>query len=195
MKQVFIIFAEGFEEIEGLTAADLLRRAQIRVKLLGLDTEEIVTGAHGIGVRMDGSLKDLKLDEAEAILLPGGMPGTRYLKESSLLADILRKADEKKIRLGAICAAPSVLGNLGLLIGRRAVCYPGFEEQLSGARVLEESVVTDGHITTSRGMGTAIDFGLELIRLLKDGEEAERIKDSVIYNRQETGGDGNVVQK
>lgn len=183
MKQVFIIFAEGFEEIEGLTAADLLRRAGVEVKLLGLDTEEIVTGAHGIGVQMNGALKDLRLDEAEAILLPGGMPGTKYLGESSLLADFLRKADEKKIRLGAICAAPSVLGNLGLLIGRRAVCYPGFEDQLLGAEVLEESVVTDGHITTSRGMGTAIDFGLEMISLLKGQEEAERIKAAVIYNR------------
>lgn len=183
MSKVYIVFAEGFEEIEGLTVVDLLRRAGIQVQMVGLDTDGTVVGAHGIRVQMDTDLAGIELKDAQAIVLPGGMPGTKHLGASSRLGELLKEADSKKIRLGAICAAPSVLGGLGLLQGKRAVCYPGFEERLTGATVSEESVVTDGHITTSRGMGTAIDFGLELIAVLKGLEESERISSSIIYQK------------
>lgn len=117
------------------------------------------------------------------LVLPGGMPGTKHLGACEKLTALLKKADEQKIRIGAICAAPSVLGDLGLLRGKKAVCYPGFEERLAGAEVLREQVVTDGHITTSRGMGTAIPFGLEMISCLKGEEEAERIAEAIIFRR------------
>ncbi len=181
MKNVFVFFAEGFEEIEALTVVDLLRRAEIPVKMTGIAGEGDVTGSHGIRVGMDTSVDEVRLEDTEMLVLPGGMPGTRYLGGCEELTSLLKEADKEQIRIGAICAAPSVLGDLGLLEGRKAVCYPGFEERLTGAKVLKEEVVTDGHITTSRGLGTAIPFALELITGLKGKEVAERIAASVIY--------------
>lgn len=183
MSRAYVIFAEGFEEIEGLTVVDLLRRAEIEVVMTGLEGKEDVTGAHGIRVGMDCSLDQADLSEAAAIILPGGMPGTKNLGNSRKLAGMLKEADQKKIWIGAICAAPSVLGDLGLLKGRRAVCYPGFEGRLEGAIASEAPVEVDGHIITSRGMGTAIEFGLSLIAQLKSEKEAERIGTSIIYDK------------
>ncbi len=183
MSKVYVIFAEGFEEIEGLTVVDILRRADVEVCMTGLNTKERVTGAHGIGVWMDRALEEIHLEDDDAVVLPGGMPGTRYLAESEHLAGVLRQANEKKLRLAAICAAPSVLGGLGLLKGKKAACYPGFEEKLTGAEVLFESVVTDGNITTSRGMGTAIDFALELVRILKGENQAKEVAGSILYQK------------
>ena len=148
MKNVFVFFAEGFEEIEALTVVDLLRRAEIPVKMTGISGEGDVTGSHGIRVGMDTSVDEVRLENTEMLVLPGGMPGTRYLGGCEELTSLLKEADKEQIRIGAICAAPSVLGDLGLLKGRKAVCYPGFEERLTGAKVLKEEVVTDGHIFT-----------------------------------------------
>lgn len=181
MKNVYVFFAEGFEEIEALTVVDLLRRAELSVKMTGIAGKGSVTGSHGICVGMDASIDEVSLEQAQMLVLPGGMPGTKYLGACESLTSLLKQADEQKIRIGAICAAPSVLGDLGLLNGRKAVCYPGFEGRLTGAEVLEEQAVTDGHITTSRGLGTAIPFALEIITLLKGKEEAEKIAASVIY--------------
>lgn len=181
MKNVYVFFAEGFEEIEALTVVDLLRRADVPVKMTGIAGKGSVTGSHGIVVGMDGSVEEVSLDETEMLVLPGGMPGTRYLGACETLVSLLKEADERKIRIGAICAAPSILGDLGFLNGRKAVCYPGFEERLTGAEVLTEQAVTDGHITTSRGLGTAIPFALEILALLKGKAEADRIAASVIY--------------
>lgn len=181
MKNVYVFFAEGFEEIEALTVVDLLRRAQIPAVMTGITGNGDVTGSHGIRIGMDASIEDVSLENAAMLVLPGGMPGTRHLGACEKLAELLREADAQKIRIGAICAAPSVLGDMGLLKGRKAVCFPGFEERLTGAEVQTAKAVTDGHITTSRGMGTAIPFGLEIIRLLKGEEEAERIGSSIIY--------------
>lgn len=183
MSNVYVIFAEGFEEIEGLTVVDILRRADVEVRMAGLHTKEKVTGAHGIGVWMDIALADVNLEEADAIVLPGGMPGTKHLAESQALSELLRQADGRKLHLAAICAAPSVLGGLGLLKGKRAVCYPGFEEKLTGADVGVEAVVTDGNITTSRGMGTAIDFALELVAILKGENRAREVAGSILYRK------------
>ena len=160
---------------------DLLRRAELSVKMTGIAGKGSVTGSHGICVGMDASIDEVSLEQAQMLVLPGGMPGTKYLGACEALTSLLKQADEQKIRIGAICAAPSVLGDLGLLNGRKAVCYPGFEGRLTGAEVLEEQAVTDGHITTSRGLGTAIPFALEIITLLKGKEEAEKIAASVIY--------------
>ena len=181
MAAVYVFLADGFEEIEGLTVVDLLRRAGIDVKTIGIGREEYVTGSHGISVKTDARIADLDFKEAEALVLPGGMPGTKHLGECEELRKILLEADAAKTRIGAICAAPSVLGELGLLKGRHAVCYPGFEEKLKGATVGMEPVVVDGHITTSRGMGKAIDFGLALIAQISGESEAQRVGEAIVY--------------
>jgi 4-methyl-5(b-hydroxyethyl)-thiazole monophosphate biosynthesis len=183
MKQVYVFFAEGFEEIEGLTVVDLLRRAGIPVQMAGIAGAEDVTGSHGIRVGMDTEIGKVSLEEAEMLVLPGGMPGTKYLGASREVTTLLKGAEKKGVRIGAICAAPSVLGDLHLLEGKRAVCYPGFEERLYGANVETEEAVTDGLITTSRGLGTAIPFALEIIRVLKGEEKAKEIGASVIYRQ------------
>ncbi|MDE6907833.1 MAG: DJ-1/PfpI family protein [Lachnospiraceae bacterium] len=183
MKNVYVFLAEGFEEIEALTVVDLLRRAELSVKMAGISGAGRVTGSHGICVEADISIDEVSLEETAMLVLPGGMPGTKHLGACEKLTALLKKADEQKIRIGAICAAPSVLGDLGLLNGKKAVCYPGFEERLAGAEVLREPVVTDGHITTGRGMGAAIPFGLEMISCLKSEEESGRIGEAIIFRR------------
>ena len=121
------------------------------------------------------------LGQADLLVLPGGMPGTLHLGEHQGLAKLLGDFSARGKRIAAICAAPSVLGGLGLLKGKKAVCYPGFEDKLTGAAVETKEVVTDGNITTSRGLGTAIPFALELISLLFGEEKAEEIRKSVVY--------------
>ena len=185
MAAVYVFLAEGFEEIEGLTVVDLLRRAGIEVKMIGIDNREYVTGSHGICVKTDGKITDFDFKSAEALVLPGGMPGTKHLGECEALKRILLMADAAQSRIGAICAAPSVLGELGILEGRHAVCYPGFEEKLKGASVGMEPVAVDGHITTSRGMGTAIDFGLALIAQISVESEARRVGKGIMYLEEE----------
>lgn len=172
--------AEGFEEIEGLTVVDILRRAQVDVRMISIGDTKQVTGAHGITVEADELLFETDTDKMDMLVLPGGMPGTKHLGECECLKNLLQKADREKKGIAAICAAPSVLGDLQLLKGRKAVCYPGFEERLTGAKILMEPVVTDGHITTSRGMGTAIPFALELTARLCGREKAGQIKKSVL---------------
>lgn len=185
MSTVYVFFAEGFEEIEGLTVVDLLRRAEVEVKMIGVTSETEVTGSHGISVKMDAALADVSLETATALVLPGGMPGTKNLGKSEQVNTFLKEADQKGILIGAICAAPSVLGDLGLLKGKRAVCYPGFEDRLKGAEIVCDEVVEDGNIITSRGMGTAISFGLALIAGLKDETKANEIADAIIYQKGE----------
>lgn len=181
MATVYIFFAKGFEEIEGLTVVDLLRRADIDVKMVGITAEETVTGAHGIRIITDMSAADVDLADAAALVLPGGMPGTKNLGNCEVLTELLKQAAKQELTIAAICAAPSVLGDLGLLKGKKAVCYPGFEDRLTDAEVLYEPVVTDGNIITSRGMGTAIDFGLELISRFAGAEKAKAIAEAIIY--------------
>ncbi|MDY3917465.1 MAG: DJ-1 family glyoxalase III [Candidatus Limivivens sp.] len=181
MTEIYVFFADGFEEIEGLTVVDLLRRASQKVRMVSINDSLRVTGAHGISIEADLKLDQVSEKPGDFLVLPGGMPGTRNLGACRELTEKLVHAAEKAIHVAAICAAPSVLGDLGLLKGKQAVCYPGFEERLTGAKVLEVPVVTDGNVTTSRGMGTAIPFGLELIRLLSGKEEADRIGCSILY--------------
>lgn len=184
MAEVCVFLADGFEEIEGLTVVDLLRRAGISTVMVGIQGKLEVTGSHNIQVKADMLLEDLDTEESQLLVLPGGMPGTTNLGSCRKLTDLLQRWNTQGKRLGAICAAPSVLGALGILQGKKAVCYPGFEEKLAGAEVLTERVVTDGNVTTSRGMGTAIPFGLELIGLLRGEETAEKIRNSIVYGHK-----------
>ena len=182
MSRVGIFLADGFEEIEGLTVVDILRRAGIDISMISINGKKKVTGAHGIALDTDEDIVQCDPDKLDMLVLPGGMPGTTNLAACEKLTEALKKADQEKRGIAAICAAPSVLGDLGFLKGKNAVCYPGFESRLTGAEVLAVPVVTDGHITTSRGMGTAIAFALELTKRLKDAETAKQVGRSIIYN-------------
>jgi len=178
--KAIIVFAEGFEEIEALTPADILRRAEVAVELVGLDGMD-VTGAHGIGVKMDRVLRE---EEAvDAMILPGGLPGAENLAGSEKLAKVLKKQMESGKLVAAICASPGlVLGRHGIMEGRRGTCYPGFEGYFGkGARYVAEAVVKDGNVLTSRGPGTAFAFGLALARELAGAEVADGVAQRMLY--------------
>ncbi len=180
MSKVYIFFADGLEEIEGLTVVDMMRRVGIDISIVSMNDTLKVTGSHKIVMEADMLLKDVDVSAGDMFVLPGGLPGTTHLAESRELAKILKKAYAAGKYVAAICAAPSVLGGLGLLDGKKATCYPGFEDKLTGAHCLTDNVVTDKNIITSRGMGTAIEFSARLIALLKDEKTADELKKSIM---------------
>ncbi len=176
MKTAYMLLADGFEEVEALAALDLLRRGGIEIKTVGI-TGATVTGAHGITVAADILPRDAG-GEISLLVLPGGMPGTTNLDASPETDRLIAETLAAGGRIGAICAAPSILGRRGLLRGREAVCYPGFEDTLSGASIPLRRVVTSDCFTTAVGMGAALEFGLELLRLLSGEETARRVAES-----------------
>ena len=176
-----IFLADGFEEIEGLTVVDMFRRAGIPIQTVSISDSLTVTGSHDIKVQADCLLADFDFNTVEMLILPGGMPGTTNLSKCEPLCDALMQFSRQGRYLAAICAAPSILGGMGLLKGKRAACYPSVEDKLSGAVISRLPVVQDGNIITSRGMGTAIDFALKLTEILFDGEKAEELAASIIY--------------
>lgn len=181
MSKVYIFLAEGYEEIEALTVVDLLRRAEIDIQMVSMIGKKKVTGAHGISVEADVLYEMIEVEEADMLVLPGGMPGTKNLMCHGDLVYKLKKFYSGGKPVAAICAAPMILGENGMLEGRKAVCYPGFEEYLKGATIAEAEAVTDRNVITSRGLGTAIEFAAEIIKYLISAEKAQEIKDSVIY--------------
>ena len=180
-KQVCVFLADGFEEIEALTVVDLLRRAEIEVTTVSITDSKTVHGAHGIDVIADKLFEEANFEVQDMLVLPGGMPGTLNLGAHAGLKEELAKAFAEGKFLAAICAAPSVLGKYGFLIGRKATSYPGFEKKLVGAEYVTEAVAVDGNIITSRGMGTAIPFSLALIEQLLDAKTAAKIRKAIIY--------------
>ena len=180
-KQVCVFLADGFEEIEGLTVVDLLRRAGIEVTTVSVTDSKTIHGAHGIDVLADKLFEEVDYDAQDMLVLPGGMPGTLNLGAHAGLKEKLAKANAEGKFLAAICAAPSVLGRYGYLIGKKATSYPGFEAKLAGAECVADPVVVDGNVITSRGMGTAIPFSLSLIEQLLDVKTAEKIRKAIIY--------------
>ena len=183
MKKVVVFLADGFEEVEGLTVVDLLRRAGAVVETVSVMGKLQIDGAHGIQVEADELFEKAFFDDAELLVLPGGMPGTLHLKEHKGLADLLCKFNEKGKRIAAICAAPTVLGNLGLLKGKRITCYPGVETEIQGAVMLRTQVAVDGNIITSRGVGTAIAFALKLIEVLVGEDKSREIAEAIVYEK------------
>lgn len=181
---VYIFLADGFEEIEALTPADLLRRAGVEVALAGV-TGDVVTGAHGIKVVTDVTA-EVAADAvcspagAEMIVLPGGLPGADNLDASDAVSRSIAAMKDHGGFIAAICAAPYVLGKRGLLDGRMATCYPGFEDRLTGAEVYDCDVIRDGEIITGRAMGSATEFALELVEALKGEDAAEKLRDAII---------------
>ena len=179
---IYVFLADGFEETEALTTVDILRRGKLDVQTVAVGTNgKQVTSSHKITVTADINEAEIVFENLRGIVLPGGMPGTKYLGEYEPLCRLLEEKNSQGVYLAAICAAPSVLGNLGLLKGKKAICYPGFEDRLTGAEVTFEKVVTDGNITTSMGMGTAIVFALRLVELLCGIDKAMEIKKSIRY--------------
>lgn len=175
---VYVLLAEGFEEVEALTPVDLLRRAGVETRLVGV-TGETVCGARGIRVVTDLPMDDIDLAQADMIVLPGGMPGTTNLYADKRVTSAVRAMYEAEKYVAAICAAPSViLGGMGLLKGRRATCYPGME----GAEAVPATCVTDGKIITACGVGGALDFACALITALISREKADEIAFSVVYH-------------
>ena len=178
---VYVFLAEGFEEIEALSVVDFLRRLNIPVAAVSLDGKEQVTGAHQITVKADCPLEEISLEKGKAFVLPGGLPGADNLQASGALKALLLAADKEKKIIGAICAAPKVLGAFGLLQNRRATCYPGFESELTGALPQTDAVVRDGHIITSRGVATAPDFAFALAEAL--GTDPQKIKTGMLFQK------------
>ena len=180
---IYVFLAPGFEEIEALAVVDVLRRAELDVLTVGVG-EDFVIGSHQIPVACDIYENALVLDEnVQAIVLPGGMPGTLNLEKSPVVQKAIDWAVENNKLICAICAAPSILGHKGLLEGKNATCFPGFEEELFGANVVKDFVVRDGNFITAKGMGSAIEFGLQIAEILTNPLEVKKIRASLqIYN-------------
>ena len=176
---VYLFLADGFEEIEALTPIDMLRRAGIEVTSVSINKTPLVTGAHGINVIADKVIDYVSAVDIDAVILPGGLPGADNLRANSKVGEFIDKAADEGKYVCAICAAPRILGEKGLLKGKKAICYPGFEQYLDGAEIVDTGCVVDGNIITSKGMGKAADFSLAIIEVLKDKETAERIKNSI----------------
>ncbi|MFP3154877.1 DJ-1/PfpI family protein [Lachnospiraceae bacterium ZAX-1] len=181
MSKIAVFLAEGFEEIEGLTVVDILRRAKIEATTVSITGKREVTGSHGICVMADRLFEEVSFEQYDGLVLPGGMPGADNLAEHLGLNEQLKIFVKEKKLVAAICAAPLVLGRAGVLKGRKAVCYPGYEKELIGAKVAYDGVVVDGNLITSRGMGKAIRFSLTLVEYLMDTKTADSIKESIIY--------------
>ena len=180
--KVCAFLTDGFETVEALAVIDILRRADIKTDMISITGDINVKSAQGVIVQADELLDEYVFEGDELLFLPGG-PGHKLYYDCKDLLELLEEYNKKNNRIAAICVAPSVLGNLGLLEGKKAIAFPGFEEQLKGATVITapERVVTDGNITTSRGMGTSIDLGLELVKLIKGEELADSLRTSTQY--------------
>ena len=183
MSKVFAFVADGLEEVECLAVVDVLRRSGVDTELVSVMGRKDITGAHGIHFQADVLFEEVNTDEADVLFLPGGMPGTSNLKAHEGLSEAICRDNKKGRRLAAICAAPSILGEMDLLKGRTATCYPGFEDMLHGASHTLQGVVTDGNITTARGLGYALDLGLELVRLLLGSQHAAGLRAAIQYNQ------------
>lgn len=173
---VYVMLADGFEEIEALAVVDILRRAGIDVLTASITDGYIVTGTHNIKVTADTKITDTALEDAEMVVLPGGMPGTNNLFKSKPLEKALDNRVKKGKWIAAICAAPMILGKRGYLDGREATCYPGFEKDLKGAVIKDQKVVISGNFITSKGPGAALQFALAIVSILKDQQTALKLQ-------------------
>ena len=179
--KVAVHFAEGFEEIEALAPVDILRRAEIECVTVSVTGNKEVSSTRGVKVLADKLIDDVDYSDIDMLILPGGMPGTKNLGQSKKLLEIILKFYNEKKWLAAICAAPSVFGELGILKNETAVCYPGVEEKLEGANIGSEKCVVSNKIITSKGPGTAMDFSFKIVEVLKNIETAEKLKKEMIY--------------
>ena len=180
MKKVALFLANGFEEIEALGTIDILRRAQIPVETISITDDKKVTGAHDIPVLADKTFAELDFSTIDVLVLPGGMPGAKHLNEHEELKKKVKEYAEKGKNVAAICAAPMVLGGLGLLDGKKATCYPGFESELIGAKATGEKVVVDENIVTGKGPGFVFDFALQLVETIAGIGTRKEVQDGLL---------------
>ncbi len=183
MQKIGVFFGTGFEEIEALTVVDILRRAKIAVDMISITGEREVTGSHQICIKTDLLLEETDFDALDMIVLPGGMPGTTNLENCAPLMEQVDDFYKKGKLISAICAAPTIFGHRGLLQGRNACCYLGMEDGLEGAHVTTNPVELSDHVTTSRGMGTALDFSLAILERLQGKEAADKMAAKIVYER------------
>lgn len=175
----YIFFADGFEEVEAIATLDVIRRAGIEIESIGVGSKNI-KGSHGITVCCDKTVDEISAsDSLEGIILPGGMPGTTNLSENKTVNKFIDYCDANELFICAICAAPMILGRKGLLNGKKAVCFPGFENELSGAEISDEYVCVDGKIITAKGMGSAVKFGLAIVGEVIDKETANALESTL----------------
>lgn len=181
---IYVFLAQGFEETEAIAPIDILRRCGKEVITVGIG-DNIIKGSHGIAVVTDTEDKLIELNsDLEMIVLPGGMPGTLNLEKSETVQKAIDYCTANNLYIGAICAAPSILGHKGLLKGKKATCYTGFEDQLAGAEVTDEPAVIDGKIITARGAGVAVDFGLKLVEALVSKEKSEKMGEALLWTKK-----------
>lgn len=180
MKKAFVFLATGFEEVEATGTIDVLRRGEIDTTVVSITGNLKVAGAHGLALVADTLFEETDFSEADALILPGGMPGSNNLNAFEPLKELLVKHYNQGKVVAAICAAPLVLGGLGLLKGRRATCYPSFEPQLIGATITGEPAVIDGNVVTGKGPGLVFDFALALVKVLNGKPMAEEVANGLL---------------
>ena len=181
MGKIGIFMADGCEEIEGLTVVDIVRREKFEIDTISITGKKEVTSSHNVTFLTDTTAEEADFTSYDGIVLPGGMPGTIYLGENEMVNRVIREFAAEGKMVAAVCAAPSVLGEAGLLQGKKATCYPGYEDKLLGAQWIEEEVAVDGNIITSRGLGTTIPFALEIVKYLIDEKKSKEISDKIIF--------------
>lgn len=183
MKKIAVHLAEGFEEIEALSIIDILRRADLDTLSVSITKNKLVEGAHGIKVEADALFEEVNYDNIDMLVLPGGMPGTTNLEDHEDLKKRIIEFDIDEKWIGAICAAPSILGKMAMLEDRKATCYPGFEKSILGGKLSNDAVVLDRNIITSQGPATAMEFSLKLVELLKGQEKAEELSKALLLKK------------
>lgn len=180
---VYFLVGKGFEETELVAPVDILRRGGVSVCMAGVGGREI-EGAHGIVIRTDAEVGEIDLSQAEMIVLPGGMGGVTSVRGSAAALDAIRAVHAAGGCVAAICAGPTVLAELGLTEGKRAVCYPGMEGEMRGAVMVDADAVRDGKLICGRAAGAALEFGLKLLETLKGGETAARVRAGIVYTER-----------
>ena len=179
---IYTFLAEGFEDIEALAPVDIMRRAGLQVETVSITDEIVVTSAHGVGVVADKTLAEIDFDDAELMFLPGGLPGATNLDACAELRNALVAHFKAGRLVAAICAAPLVLGHLGILEGKRATCYPGFETELSGADYTASLVEQDGQFITGKGPGAAFELGYAIVERMMSKDVADQLREGMMYN-------------
>ncbi len=183
MSKVYVFVADGFEEVEGLTVVDLLRRADIEAIMVSVsDTTEIL-GSHGIVVSADKVFEEVGFEDVDMLFLPGGTTGVRNLRKHEGLCTVLNEFNQEGKTIAAICAAPTMLEELGILEGKNATCYYSLKDKMVSCNYVDANVVKDGNIITSQGFGTAIDMGLALVEYFNGSDVARKLQYDVMYRR------------
>ena len=182
MAKVYEYIADGTEEIEALTMTDVLRRAGVEVVTVSINKTAEVTMSHGVRIICDTTVAEADVNDADMLLLPGGMPGAANLNDCEAVRTAVLRQYEQGKKVGAICAAPLILGGLGILQGKRATCYPGFESQMTGATYTKELFTVDGNVITGEGPAATLPFSYAILEMLGKGAEAEQLCEGMMFN-------------